>query len=78
MSLDNTTADALAASICSSLSITDAAAKNKWKTICRAFYSSGDGIADNLVVILQALTVVTTGGPTTQTGPAAPVTLDVS
>jgi hypothetical protein len=78
MSLSNSTADALGSAICAALGVTDASAISKWQTICRQFYAGSNGIQLNIIVTLQPGTVVTAGGPTTQTGPAAPVVLTIA
>lgn len=72
MALNNAAADALAASICSAMNITDAATKALYQTIYRQVYAS---LKTDIVITILASSIVTTGSPTTQTGPAAPIPL---
>lgn len=75
MPLNAAAADAAAQAFCTANGITDAAAVAKWKSYTEKIYSS---IAANIDVVLNTGTVVTVGSATTQTGPAAPVTLMVT
>ena len=72
MALNNTTADALATTICTALGVTDTASKNKWKAITEAIYTA---LKTDIVMTILPSTVVTVGSATTQTGPAAPIPL---
>lgn len=75
MSLNNTTADAVATAICSALSISDTNTINVWKTILRQIYS---GLKTDIVATVPINTVVTVGSSTTQTGPTSPVNCVIS
>jgi hypothetical protein len=54
--------------------VTDAALKSLWEGIQAIVFGSTGGLAVGTVTIPSSA-IVTTGGPTTQTGPAAPVPL---
>ena len=73
MPLNNTTADAVAAQICSALGVTDDASKAKYEAIYRALYTA---LKADILITIQASSIVTTGSATTQTGPAAPIPLN--
>lgn len=72
MALDNTSADACATAICSAMGITDATTIAQWKKMVEQLYSS---LKTDIVITILASSIVTTGGPATQTGPAAPIPL---
>ena len=79
MSLDSTNADSVATAYCAENGITDADAIAKWKSLTRYIYYLNSGsIKTALSVTLPAMSVVTTGGPATQTGPAVPVAITVA
>jgi len=73
MSLNNTTADALGQAIASALGVVDAPAIAQWKTICREIYSH---LKTDVTTTILPGTIVTAGGPTTQTGPAVPIPIN--
>ena len=70
--LNPVNADALATAICSALSITDAAAKLKWKSIAETLYTH---LKTDILITIPTGAIVTAGSAVTQTGPAAPVPL---
>lgn len=78
MSMNNGTADTLAAAMVSALGLTGDAATQAlvhWKAVCRTLYS---GLKTDAVIPIPTSSIVTTGGPVTQTGPAAPVNLSLT
>lgn len=75
MSLNNGTADAVATAFCSAEGITDPAAVAKWKSFCQKMYA---GLKTDIVATIPINTVVTVGGPATQTGPTTPVVAVIS
>lgn len=79
MALNNSNADAVATAFCAANSIVDANAIAKWKSLIRLLYSGNAGSLVNAIgVAVPTASIVTVGGPTTQTGPAAPVPCTVS
>jgi hypothetical protein len=75
MALNNTTADALAATLVTALGLTGTEATTalpRLKTFCETLYAH---LKADIVITIQTATIVTTGGPTTQTGPAAPINI---
>jgi hypothetical protein len=75
MPLTSGQADTRATAFCSAQGITDTAAVNHWKALFEAVYA---GVLADLTVAVPAASIVTTGGPATQTGPAAPVPCTVA
>lgn len=75
MTMNNASADAVAVQICNGLGVTDAPTIAQWKQIMRPIWA---GIVADLIVTLNAGTVITVGSAATQTGPATPVTLIVT
>lgn len=73
MPLSNATADTLSNDVCAALGVTDADAKAKWKSIFEKLYTA---LKADITVTILASSIVTTGGPATQTGPAAPIPLN--
>lgn len=73
MALSNTTADALAANICTALGVTDTASEAKYKQVYRLVYAA---LKTDIAILIAASSIVTTGSATTQTGPAAPITIN--
>lgn len=73
MALNNASADALAASICSALGIEDQASIDKKQQEWRAIYAA---LKTDILITIQAGSIVTTGSAATQTGPAAPIPLN--
>lgn len=71
MSLNNTTADALAQTIVTNLGAANSSL-SQWQTICRAFFAS---LTANGTVTIEAASIVTVGSATTQTGPSSPIIL---
>jgi hypothetical protein len=67
--LDNSSADALGSAIASALngSSPDTA---HWQTICRLIYSH---LKTDVTITIAASEIVTNGGPSTQSGPPAPI-----
>jgi hypothetical protein len=65
MSLNSTTADALAVSICTALGVVDTAAINKWKTICEQIYLH---LKSDAVVNVASVSGVTTGAGVSGSG----------
>lgn len=72
MPLNNSAADALADAFCAANGVTDAAAIGRWRSLAELIYSH---LKTDIDIIIQAGSIVTTGSPTTQTGPAAPITI---
>lgn len=76
MTMDNATADVLAAAIVNSLPNMTPDQKSvsleSWKIVTRAFYSA---LKTDAVVTIPASAIVTTGSAATQTGPTGPVNL---
>lgn len=72
MALSAPNADAVAQAICTALGVADAPSVAKWKTVMEKIYA---GLKTDIVITLPASSVVTTGGPATQTGPTAPVVM---
>lgn len=70
--LNNTNADALAALICTALGIVDAASQAKMQTQWRTVYTK---LAADIAMTIQINAITTAGGPATQQGPTAPLTL---
>lgn len=70
--LNNSTADALGSAIATALNATNPDTAH-WQTICREFYQK---LLTDIIITIQTGTIVTAGGPTTQTGPAAPVPIN--
>jgi hypothetical protein len=70
-------ASTVANAICAGMSppVTDSAAQAKWLVVVTQIFT---GIVNNAVATVPASSIVTTGGPATQTGPAAPVPLAIS
>jgi hypothetical protein len=70
-------AAAVADAICANMSppVTDADAKAKWVVVVTEIFT---GIVNNGVATVAASSIVTVGGPATQTGPAAPVACAIS
>ena len=76
MSLNNTTADALAVAICTSLGIQgNATAVANWKLVTRPFYAA---LKADIIATIGAGTINTAGGPAAQVGPPAPVLVTIS
>lgn len=75
MALTNATADSLATAFCTAEGITDPAAIAHWKSLARLIYSH---LLADITVSVPAASIVTSGGPATQTGPAAPVPCTVA
>lgn len=73
MALSNTTADALAASICTALGVTDDVSKAKYQQVYRLVYSS---LKADIAITIAALSIGTTGTAASQTGPQAPIILN--
>lgn len=73
MALNNSTADALAAQICTTLGISDAASQTKMRDMWRVIYTK---LKADITIQIQTNSIVTTGSATTQTGPAAPIPLN--
>jgi len=67
--LNNGTANALGAAIAAALNPSQPDTAH-WQTICQQFYQA---LLTDIVITILSGTIVTTGGPTTQTGPAVPV-----
>jgi len=79
MALNNSNADAVATAFCSANNITDPAAIQKWKSLCRMFYLGSSGsLLTAIAATVPAMSIVTSGSATTQTGPAAPVPAVIS
>jgi len=78
MALNNSAADAAAAAIASALVALSAEAKQNpteiWKVVMRQIYAR---LATDAVVTatIPASSIITAGSATTQTGPAAPVSI---
>ncbi len=72
MALSPVTADVVAQNICTALSITDPTTVSAWKTIIEQIYA---GLKTDIVITILPASIVTVGGPATQTGPAAPIPL---
>lgn len=73
MALNNTTADAAATSLCSSLGITDPTTVGVWKTVFRQMYSS---LKTDVVITISINAITTVGSAATQAGPTpAPVSI---
>lgn len=70
MALSNATADAMVTSMASAMGISDPATIAQMKVQWRILYSS---LKADILITLPTSSVVTVGGATTQTGPAAPV-----
>lgn len=68
--LNTSTANALGAAIASALGSSNPSDITHWQTICQTIYQHL--LTDIQITILPGV-IVTAGGPTTQTGPAAPV-----
>lgn len=79
MALNNSNADSVATAFCAANAIVDATAIAKWKSLIRLLYSGNAGsLVSAITATLPPSSVVTVGSATTQTGPAAPVTIVVS
>ena len=72
MALNNTTANAVATSICSALNITDPTTINAWKSIMQQIYS---GLKTDIVITIAATSITTNGSASTQVGPPSPIPL---
>lgn len=70
-------ASAVTDAICAGMDppVTDADAKAKWLVVVTQIFT---GIVNNGVATVPASSIVTVGGPATQTGPAAPVACAIS
>jgi hypothetical protein len=73
MPLNNTTADAVATAICSALGVSDNASKAKYKQVYEILYAA---LKTDITTTILPGTIVTAGGPASQTGPAAPVPIN--
>lgn len=72
MALNNTTADALAAAICSALGVDDAISQEKYRDIYRLIYAA---LKADIVITVQTNAITTVGSAATQTGPQTPLPL---
>ncbi len=73
MALNNTTADALATSICTALGVADTASQDKYKQIYRLVYAA---LKADIDIIIAANSINTAGSASAQSGPTpSPITI---
>lgn len=70
--LNDANAVIFADAFCTAEGITDPVAKAKWESFAKLLYSH---LKTDVSIVIPAASIVTVGGPTTQTGPAAPIPL---
>lgn len=75
MALNKASADAVGTAIASALGVTNSAAIANWQKVVEQIFS---GIVSDGIVTIPASSIITTGSPSTQTGPSAPVMLAIS
>lgn len=73
MALNNTTADAMAAAICTALGINDSASQAVMQTQWRAIYAR---LKTDIQITITTNAITTTGSAATQQGPTAPVNIN--
>lgn len=71
--LNNASADALAASICSILGIADAPSQSKMQAQWRDIYAK---LKADITIQIAAMSINTTGSASAQSGPPAPIPIN--